>query len=211
MIFKIGNELKTFDYQMKNVRLLFLLSFFFNTLAVAAFSDTIYNQRIDNLTSFHEWSISYFGRTITRPGLKISLSHNILKTIHSNRFDFSIQTSAGFYYHRSNQTALFSMVDFVPLVNLGKEMKWYFSIPMGLGYMRTFLDGTQYAIDDNGIIERLHFVGGNYLMPNIGFSIGRRIHDSILSKVFMTLGAFGQYPYNSYMLPNIYFEIGIAW
>lgn len=95
-------------------------------------------------------------------------------------------------------------------MNFGKKLKWSVAIPVGLGYMRTFIDGKVYTIDDNGAIKRKYFAGSNFFMPFSDLTIGRKVNNSRFSRFFISLGAFGQYPFNSYMLPNIYFEIGLT-
>ncbi len=154
-------------------------------------------------------SVSYFGRNFTHPGMKLSASGELLGDW-ENTFRLSLQASLGFYYHRSNHTALYISGDIAPSLDFGRSSKWYTALPLGVGYMRTFIDGRVYSISETGDIRRRHFSGNNYLMPFAGITVGRKVQGSRFSRFFLSIGVFGQYPFNSYMLPNIYLEGGFS-
>lgn len=122
---------------------------------------------------------SYFGETLTHPGIKIGASYELkgwgkIKSKRNGK-EKTIQKSInfcpgiGFYSHKHYQTGLLVL----PEINFSRknEKGNYFSFAVGSGYMRTFIPNV-YELDSNGEIEKLH-VGYNYFVTNYSLEFGK--------------------------------------
>ena len=190
---------------MKYPILLFLLSV-----------STILSAQINNPTSI---SASYFGESITHPGLKIGVNYHLKswdktktkkntsqKTIYK-RIDLS--PNVGFYFHKDYQTGLFVLPE---LSYTRKNAKGNFMIfGMGAGYMRTFIPNV-YEINSNNEIEKTP-EGYNYFLTNYFIAFGKdlSIKHNIPLEIFLK-------PQIMYALPNYpngitYFalEVGVCY
>ena len=190
---------------MKYPILLFLLSV-----------STILSAQINNPTSI---SASYFGESITHPGLKIGINYELKnwdktkirkntskKTIY-NRIDLS--PSIGFYYHKDYQTGLFVILE---LSYTRKNAKGNFmTYGLGAGYMRTIIPNV-YEINSNNEIEKTS-EGYNYFLTNYFIAFGKDL--SINHKTPMDIYIKPQIMYALPNYPNgiTYFalEVGVCY
>ena len=144
---------------------------------------------------------SYFGETVTHPGLKVGVSYQFKswdktkikksgkeKLIQKN-IDFS--PSIGFYYHKDYQTGLFVL----PELSYSRKNKKgnYQALAIGAGYMRTFIPNV-YDLKSNGGIEKIH-VGYNYFITNYSITFGKDL--SIKKKL----------PLSIYIKPQLIYAI----
>ncbi len=153
--------------------------------------------------------ISYFGKSVMHPGVKVS-SPIINLVSDSSRItrEFAVSPGLGIYYHPGNHTGIFLSAEagFKIVFPKGLFLESY----VGAGYLRTFLDGKTYVVAENGDVKRKYLAGDHQFMPSLGIGIGRRIikAGSWLDGYFFRAGGFLQYPYNSMWLPNLNVEIG---
>lgn len=124
-------------------------------------------------------SVSYYGEIITHPGLRIGANYNlrqwekvktsrkgVIKTKHKV---IEITPSVGFYYHRRYQTGIFILpeIEYFRIKQNGK----FFSIGLGLGYMRTFIPNT-YEVLSNGEVNKIN-AGHDYFIRNYYVIFGK--------------------------------------
>jgi len=163
--------------------------------------------------------VSYFGETITHPGLKIGVDFQLKswdKTkIKKNKDKKIIQKGIdliqgiGFFYHKDYQTGIFILPE---LSYSKKNAKGNFLMAgIGAGYMRTFIPNV-YDLNSNGEIERMH-AGYNYFLTNYSITFGK----DLSKKKMIPLSIFIK-PQLMYVLPNAtngvsYFalELGVSY
>jgi len=84
---------------------------------------------------------------------------------------------------------------------------------VGPGYSRTFLGGTTYKVDDNGIISVIRNAGYNYALITVGggfgydFSMKRQLPVSIFGK----MNLLSMFPYNSTIYFRPVLELGFRY
>jgi hypothetical protein len=84
---------------------------------------------------------------------------------------------------------------------------------VGPGYSRTFLGGTTYKVDDNGIISVIRNAGYNYALITVGggfgydFSVKRQLPVSIFGK----MNLLSMFPYNSTIYFRPVLELGFRY
>lgn len=148
-------------------------------------------------------SVSWFGETITHPGIKLGVTYqlksyekskekkngnkkNITKT-------FDLSPCIGAFYHKNYQTGVFVM----PEISYSRKNAKgnYKAIGAGAGYMKTFIHNV-YEMKGDGDIKKTH-AGSNYFVTNYfitfgkDFTIGKNIPAGIYIK-----------PQLMYALPN---------
>lgn len=158
----------------------------------------------------HDFNISYFGKEVTRPGIKVS-KPVYAKTLGNSSVKkaITVSPSVGIYWHYRNHTGLFinSEISFSFLYK--NNFMWDFFV--GGGYLRTFLAGKVYTVSDNMEVKRKYMAGNNQFMPMVGIGFGKKHKkESSLKKSFVKLGVFYQYPHNTMWLLNPIIEIGTS-
>lgn len=160
-------------------------------------------------------SVSYFGETITHPGLKIGLDYE-LKSWDRNKKKSTqkiisksiiLSSNIGFYFHKDYQTGAFALPE---LSYSRKNQKGNFrSIGLGVGYMRTFIPNV-YEVNTANEIKRT-IAGNNYFLSTCFVAFGK----DLSVKYSIPMGVYIK-PQIMYALPNYpngvtYFalEIGI--
>ena len=103
-------------------------------------------------------NFSYFGETITHPGIEIGYESTFYK-------GFNFTVSIGTYVHQRNHVGLF--------INGGLNWRYTFSIGyspeigIGLGYLHTWAHGgPTYVVDDTGNVS-INKIGRPHFMPLI--------------------------------------------
>lgn len=162
---------------------------------------------------------SYFGETITHPGLKIGVTYQLkqwdktkLKKNGKKRNiqkNIDLSPGIGFFYHKDYQTALFILPE---LSYSRKNVKGNFiTAGFGAGYMRTFIPHV-YDLNSNGEIVRI-VAGYNYFLTDLSLTFGKDL--SVKKKLPICL--FFK-PQLMYALPNatkgvsyFVFEIGASY
>ena len=159
--------------------------------------------------------IAYFGKTVTRPGIKIgtdlrefrSKSHS--KTIGDTiSHSFILSSNIGYYCHFRNHHGLFLNSE------LGYRIMYqggfYMQFDIGAGYLRTFLTSRTYEVNSKGEIRKIPFAGSNKFMPVTGIILGKELKGkkNKLERIYCRIGGYLQYPYNTMWLPDLTMEIG---
>ncbi len=152
-------------------------------------------------------SIAYFGETLTHPGVSIGGGYTLL-----SRAWFSLHTgpTMGYYLHIRNHHALFGAV------NLGLRAtttKGFFGeLGGGVGYLHTWLAGAVYELKGDRFVE-VRQSGRPHLMVHgdVGFGWDYLPRRHIPVSWFFKIGCFGEYPYNTFMMPHFFVRIGVAY
>jgi len=151
-------------------------------------------------------NLSYFGETITRPGLVIGYEN----TFH-RLFNFTI--SIGTYVHQRNHAGLFlsAAVNWRHTFSSGYSPQF----GIGLGYLHTWEHGGRtYVVDDNGNVSIRPRTGRSNFMPSIKlglFGWDLRKRTNIPMRINTDIIAFGQYPFNNFILPRFALRVGATY
>jgi hypothetical protein len=164
-------------------------------------------------------SISYFGETITHPGLKLAATYSLdtwqkTKTRKGGEeklilSSIGVGPSLGFFYHKDYQTGIFIVpeLSYTRTKANGNFVKY----GIGAGYMRTFVPNV-YDSNPDGEIETMH-EGYNYFLSNYFIAFGKDL--SVANEIPMDIFIKPQF---MYALPNTshgvwYFalEIGVSY
>jgi hypothetical protein len=144
---------------------------------------------------------SYFGETVTHPGLKVGVSYQfkswdktkVKKSGNEKVIQKSIDLcpSIGLFYHKDYQTGIFVL----PELSYSRKNKNgnYRTLAIGAGYMRTFIPNV-YDLNSNGEIEKIH-VGYNYFVTNYSIAFGK------------DLSVQRQIPLSIYIKPQVMYAI----
>jgi len=148
-------------------------------------------------------NISYFGETITHPGIEIGYENNFFES-----FNFTV--SLGMYTHQRNHTGLF----------LNTGINWRHTFPIGYsmefgvgaGYLHTWeIGGDTYVVDDNENVSIKQQYGHPHFMPSIKLGLigwDFREKTDIPLRINADIIIFGQLPFNSYIIPHAALKIG---
>ena len=127
-------------------------------------------------------SVSYFGETITHPGVKLGATYEIYtwqklkmkrnETKKVTQKYIYISPSVGFFYHKDYQLGIFILPEFS---YSRKNVKGnYFSFGIGTGYMETLVPNV-YDLNPSGEIEKIQ-AGYNYLLTNCSINFGKDLN-----------------------------------
>ena len=162
----------------------------------------IYSQEKNRMIPIN---FSYFGETITHPGIEIGYENTFYKW-------FNFTGSIGTYVHQRNHVGLF--------LNAGLNWRYTFSIGyspevgIGLGYLHTWAHGgPTYVVDGKGNVS-MDRVGSPHFMPSIKLGVfgwDLRKKTDIPMRINMDIIAFGQYPYNNFIMPHLALKIGATY
>jgi hypothetical protein len=148
-------------------------------------------------------SINYFGETFSNPGIEIGYENTFYK-------GFNFTASIGTYIHQRNHVGLF----------LCSGLNWRHTFPIGysmefglaLGYLHTWAHGGKiYTVDNNGNISEKPNYGRPHFMPMVKLGLlgwDFRKKANIPLRLNADIVGFGQYPFNTYLLPHIAVKIG---
>jgi hypothetical protein len=171
----------------------------------------------DRQEIFNTLSVAYFGKSVTRPGIKVGTTYTYygFKPRLRENGDSVIRQlvllpNIGAYWHFKNHYGLFLNGETGFRVVYPKGFFWQFEA--GIGFLRTFLPGKVYEINDHGEVNRIVLAGSNQFMPSAGITFGKDIADrtKLLKAFYARIGGFLQYPYNTMWLPSITLELGIT-
>ena len=122
---------------------------------------------------------SYFGETVTHPGLKIGVTYQLKfwdKTKTRKNGDkriiqrsIELSPGIGFFYHKDYQTGLFVLPEWSYSRKNAKGN--FLTAGIGVGYMRTFIPNV-YDLNANGEIESID-AGYNYFLTNYSITFGK--------------------------------------
>ncbi len=154
-------------------------------------------------------TVCYFGETITHPGLSVGTELSLNGNAVHNLF---VTANIGSYLHVRNHAALFINTEFG--YRITARSGYYFEVLAGAGYMHTWLDGTVYEIGDDGLVYEIADPGRPAFMPSVtvglfGWDFSKKNLGNF--RTFIRLQAFGQYPYNTVMLPHLALQAGVTY
>lgn len=119
--------------------------------------------------------------------------------------------NVGFYHQNTFHDNLYLLAEWQ--MRRQKSKGWFFEFAPGVGYSRTFLDGTTYQVVDNGEVTHKSISGYNYallsLTGGVGYDFSKKMDTPI--KVFLKPNLSFFAPYNSslYMRPSM--SLGIVY
>jgi len=148
-------------------------------------------------------NISYFGETITHPGIEIGYENTFFRS-------FNYTVSIGAYVHQRNHTGLFleAGVNWRHTFPIGYSMEF----GLGLGYLHTWEHGGDtYLVDDNGNVSLKPKYGHPHFMPSVKLGLigwDFRKKTNIPLRLNADIIIFGQYPFNNYIMPHAALKVG---
>jgi hypothetical protein len=161
--------------------------------------------------------VSYFGESITHPGLKLGMQFILsgknpiikpnAKTVYRQ---LTVRPNIGFYYHPGNHTGVFINTEIG--FRIIRPRGFMGQISLGAGYQRTFLAAKTYELSEQDDFRRVVLAGSNQFMPSMNIALGKVMkgENRRIISYYAGIGGFLQYPYNGMWLPSLVLEMGIA-
>lgn len=160
------------------------------------------------------WSVNaaYFGETALHPGAAIGVERKVKfwgKRHGLVAHGFFTEADLGSYWHARNSVALFVSTDIGYRLVFPKGFRLEGLI--GVGYLHTFDDGPVYTAS-GGQVSTVSDAGHPGLMLSALLGIGWdfTVGDHAPFSLFLRAGSFGQYPYNSAVLPHLEAQLGFS-
>lgn len=160
-------------------------------------------------------NLSYFGEHLFHPGLRLGYEipalHNKIVKPRKTSHSLMLHPGIGYYKHVYNHSALFLNME------AGYNILFFFGlegrINLGVGYLRTFLDGEVYEMKEDGTFKKVPLAGNNTFMPSLSLHLGYDFSRLTESKLgfFIKPSIFFQIPYNDFVLPQYSVEIGLKY
>jgi hypothetical protein len=160
------------------------------------------------------WSVSaaYFGETALHPGAAIAVERKL--KFWGRRYGlvehgFFTEADLGSYWHARNDVALFVSTDLGYRLVFPKGFR--LEGLLGIGYLHTFDDGPVYVVN-GGQVSMVSDAGHPALMLSalIGLGWDFTVGDHAPFSLFLRVGSFGQYPYNTAVLPHLEAQLGFS-
>lgn len=147
-------------------------------------------------------TLAYFGETFSHPGLMIGTERSVW---HAGWQQLLVTSNLGAYQHAGNHNGLF----------LNAELGYRLTFPGGLsaealagaGVLYSLLSGDVY-LPSSAPPEPVRDSGRPTFMPSATAGLGYALGES---RLFARLQAFGQYPYNTYILLHLASLVGVTW
>ena len=149
-------------------------------------------------------NVGFMIHNFSNPGSNIGIEIVLAKT---GKQEILIPINVAFYIHPKNSRVYY--------LNSGIGFRWH-SIgriflfgSLCIGYIHQFVDGEIYFLDEDEIV-RVTDYGQPGFMPYVDFGIAVDAFEGNAVKIspFFEVLAFGQYPYNGYMLPHFGLQLG---
>ena len=141
-------------------------------------------------------SVAVMGEFLTHPGVVVGLEGPINDSL-------VLAWNLGTYVHVRNTVGAFTDVE----LGVRHEFPTRFVLEgfAGVGYLHTFVQGPVYVVEDESIDHVTDF-GRPSFMPTVRFGVA-----AARQKVtpFVNLQAFGQYPFNTQVLPHVALLVGV--
>jgi hypothetical protein len=162
------------------------------------------------------WSVSaaYFGETFLHPGAAIEVERKL--KFWGRRYGlvehgFFTEADLGTYWHARNAIGVFVSADFGYRLVFPKgfRLEWL----VGLGYLHTLDDGKVYTVGaSSDQVTTVDDTGQSALMLSALIGIGWDFSVATRAPfaLFLRAGLFGQYPYNTAVLPHLEAQLGIS-
>jgi hypothetical protein len=155
---------------------------------------------------------------ITHPGIKVGIEHPLFekdkvketkRKIKHKKHQVISGANFGVYSHFKYNTALFLNTEIgYRYIRQGGII---FETMIGIGYLRTFLNGKTYSVNENGDVRNVFLAGNNSFMPSISLGFGHDVSQKSnrITSWFIKPVVFIQMPYNSSVLPHLALEAGV--
>ena len=194
---------------------------FLTILMAATFTGLLYSQsKPDTVIVKNEspLSISYLGDYIfTKPGFRLSWQNTLIKTTLKKKTSLEVTRvlynpiNIGWYHHKGYNSAL--MISSGIGYRSIRPKGFIKGAGIDLGFMRTFINGTTYEVEEDGSINT---VAGGYFYGNVNLSVEagwdfQKTGKFIPLCSFIKLNGLMQFPYNSGMLFHVMGEIGVKY
>jgi hypothetical protein len=191
---------------MKNVLLLFSTLFCISLLH----AQDVKSNETTNVKFAYLGSIIY-------PGFKMGLERPYrIKQINKKKSwgtktiirERAFALNLGFYHHQTFHDNLYLLGEWQFRRQQPKGM--FYEFAPGLGYSRTFLGGTTYKVDDNGVVSKQNLAGYNYAVGSIAGGLGYdfSIKNIAPIKLYLKTSLLVMAPYNSFLYARPTVEIG---
>ena len=175
------------------------------TFVVLLFCYVLANAQTEELAT-KAVSVSYFGETLTHPGLALGVEHYPLQ---SPKHQLVWSVSVGGYLHPRNNTSFFARLQVGQRLLLGG--KFMLENFVGIGYLRQRPQGgAVYRVLPNGAVVENKRSGSGKIMPSVALGIGYngiKIHGKSI-KVFARPEIFWKAPFNGYYLTHFAMNTG---
>jgi hypothetical protein len=150
--------------------------------------------------------ISYFGETVTHPGLTIGIEYAI---VDKGWYRLAFSAQVGGYYHRRNHVGAF--IDAGLVNRFTSSFGLFGDAALGVGYLHTWVDGATYSRQTDGNVGRVAGYGLPHLKVTGDFRAGYDLSglSGFPGGVFMGLSIFGEYPFNGFFLPHAALQTGL--
>ena len=173
-----------------------------NTVSNSVSTNTIQIKKIYKYSA----RVEYFGDMITHPGWAAGLEYNFLDDpSHAVILAFDV----GMRFQPRNNISWFLLPRFGYRFTFSFGL--YLDIFLGAGYLHSFLWGDVYEYA-SGKAVLTKGKSSPYFMPDLNFGFGWNLsRNGLLPVTFgIKLDAYGQYPYNSYVLPCIALRVSAS-
>lgn len=166
-------------------------------------------------------NMSYFGETITHPGLKLGIEYPVKlittkktkksgKEIEKHKSLF-VATNLAFYYQKRYNTGVLLNAEF----GYRKHSKKGFKIEylVGFGGIRTFLNSETFEVTENGLVEPIKFAGQFGLLPSIAIGFGKSFGQNTSKKwaYHIKPSFYFQIAKSQAVIPHFILETGIVY
>jgi hypothetical protein len=189
--------------EMLKVMAIILITFFF----------TLCNAQLDSLNK-HNVKLSSNSSVIypeISTGIEFPVRHFNLSEARKANKTWFISGNLSWYHHPGFHDNLYATVEWV--MRRTKTIGFCKEFSLGPGFSRTFLGGTTYKVDENGIVSVVKLAGYYYALFNFGggigydFSVMKQKPFSLFSKMDMIL----MFPYNSTLYFRPIMELDIRY
>jgi len=141
-------------------------------------------------------SVALMGEFLTHPGVVVGLEHPVS--------DHAVLAwNIGTYVHVRNTVGAFTDLE----LGARHEFPSRFVLEgfAGVGYLHTFVQGPVYEVED-GAVDHVTDPGRPSFMPTLRFGVA-----AAREKVtpFVNVQGFGQYPFNTQLLPHVALVVGV--
>jgi hypothetical protein len=141
-------------------------------------------------------SVAVMGEFLTHPGVVAGLEHPVSEHV-------VLAWNIGSYAHVRNTVGVFTDVE----AGLRHTFPSRLAIEgfAGVGYLHTFVQGPVYVVEDDAV-DHVTDLGRPSFMPTLRFGVA-----AVREKVtpFVNVEGFGQYPFNTQVLPHVALLVGV--
>jgi len=166
-------------------------------------------------------SVSYLGEYYTHPGLSIGYAqdfHTSLKEktkrngkikVKDRRFFWSGKIGA--YHQKESHTGV------ITTMGLGyrktKKSGFFTEYNLGIGTFTNILSGKAYSVNEDGTVNTIDYALHRSFLSSTSITIGKDLSPQldIPLSISWSNGLWLRYPFNGYLLPQLYSELGITY